>query len=161
MNSLVLLLGGNLGDKYAILDKAEELINKKVGTIICKSSNYETEPWGFDSTDIFLNRVVVVESQYNATDCLSICQEIELDLGRERKEERYSSRYIDIDILFFNSDIISEENLEVPHPRIQERLFVLAPLAEIIPSFEHPILKETISALMDKCADRCDVIKKV
>jgi len=160
MNRIVLLLGGNLGDKYAILNEAESYLQERVGSIILKSGNYETEAWGFESEDIFLNRVLIIETNFSANDCLRICQEIEIELGRVRKKVRYSSRLIDIDILFYNDIIIDEDYLEVPHPRIQERAFVLAPLTEIMPDYVHPQLKKKISTLMEECTDNCIVVKK-
>lgn len=160
MNKIVLLLGGNLGDKYAILDEAERVLEERVGEVILKSANFETEAWGFESDDVFLNRVIVIETSHSAEDCLKICQAIEFELGRVRKKVRYSSRLIDIDILFYNDDVIEEENLEVPHPRIQERAFVLAPLLDIMPDYEHPVLKKRISTLMEECTDKCIVVKK-
>lgn len=160
MNKIVLLLGGNLGDKYAIMQQAETFLIDRLGALEASSSFYETEAWGFESEDIFLNNVLVINTEYNSEQALRICQKIELELGRERKENRYSSRLIDIDILFFNSDIIDTKDLIVPHPRIQERRFVLEPLNEIMPNFIHPILEKKISTILEECADE-SIVNKV
>jgi len=160
MNKIVLLLGGNLGDKYVIMSKAQELLCERLGSLDISSSYFETEAWGFDSDNIFLNKVLVMRTSNNALDSLRICQDIEIELGRVRKENRYSSRFIDIDVLFFNDEIINITDLIVPHPRIQERRFVLEPLNEVMCNYIHPLLQKKISTLLEECADNC-MVKKV
>jgi 2-amino-4-hydroxy-6-hydroxymethyldihydropteridine diphosphokinase len=160
MNKIVLLLGGNLGDKYAILNEAEEILLERLGSVELYSSFYETEAWGFETENIFLNKVLVIRTHYTSEQSLRICQKIELELGRVRKENRYSSRLIDIDLLFFNKDIVNTEDLILPHPRIQERRFVLEPLNEIMGYFVHPVYTKKISTLLEECADEC-IVKKI
>lgn len=159
MNRIVLLLGGNLGDKYEIMQQAQLFLNDRLGSLDCLSSFYETEAWGFESDNIFLNRVVVINTPYSAIESLRVCQEIELELGRVRKENQYSSRLIDVDVLFYNDDIIDIADLIVPHPRIQERRFALEPLNEIMSDYIHPKLEKKISTLLEECADDCMVNK--
>lgn len=160
MNRIVLLLGGNLGDKYEIMNKAQELLCERLGCLDVASSFFETEAWGFESEDVFLNKVLVMNTNYSSKDSLRISQVIELELGRVRKENRYSSRLIDIDMLFYNDEIIDTADLIVPHPRIQERKFVLEPLNEIMSSYMHPLLQKKISTLLKECTDSC-VVKKI
>lgn len=160
MNKIVLLLGGNLGDKYAILKEAEEILLERLGSLESSSSFYETEAWGFETDNIFLNKVLVMTTEYTSEQSLRICQKIELELGRVRKKNRYSSRLIDIDLLFFNSDIVDTDDLILPHPRIQERRFVLEPLNEVMKEFIHPVYEKKISTLLDECTDEC-IVKKI
>lgn len=158
MTMLYLLLGGNLGDKKKIFTEARELLGKRIGKMISLSSVYETEPWGFESDDIFWNQVLKIETAFSPEEILVKIQEIENSLGRIRKENRYDSRIIDIDILFYGDQIIELENLVIPHPRIQERKFTLVPLGEIAPDLVHPVFKKSIRQLLKECTDPLNVI---
>jgi 2-amino-4-hydroxy-6-hydroxymethyldihydropteridine diphosphokinase len=159
MNQVVLIAGGNLGNRMDNLLKAELEISNLVGEIAQKSSVYETEAWGFTSDMSFLNQVFIVQTALDANEVLSIVLDIELNMGRERKKGSgaYSSRSMDIDILFFNEHILKSENLEVPHPRLHLRRFVLAPLNELIPHFKHPIQGKTIEELLKMTQDHSKV----
>lgn len=140
-NQVFLGLGTNLGDLDLNLKCAIREIEKRVGIVISQSAFYKTAPWGFESSNIFLNAVVCIETTLNAFEVLSLTQEIERDLGRLTKSNgSYSDRIIDIDILFFNQEIISTEKLTIPHPLICQRDFVLIPLKEIAPDYIHPVL---------------------
>ena len=149
----ILLLGSNLGDRKDLLDRAKEKIDEKAGEVIKSSSIYETEPWGFEAENSFLNQVIIIETDHKPANLLFILQDIELDLGRKRCDKQYESRYIDIDILFYDDEIIDEKDLVLPHPRIQERMFVLKPLMEISSSLIHPVLKKSIKELFEGCED--------
>ena len=117
-------------------------------TLIRTSAFYETEPWGMDSENWFVNAVVEIKTSLSPQELLAECQRIEQQLGRKREENKgYSDRTIDIDILFYNKDIINEENLTIPHKFVHLRAFTLVPLLELIPNFEHPVLHKTISEL--------------
>ncbi|MGL5787560.1 MAG: 2-amino-4-hydroxy-6-hydroxymethyldihydropteridine diphosphokinase [Bacteroidales bacterium] len=141
MNQVFLGLGTNLGNLDSNLKSAINEIEKRVGKVISQSAFYKTAPWGFDSDNIFLNAVVCIETSLSAFEVLDATQEIERDLGRTTKSNGgYSDRIIDIDILFFNQDIIHTERLTVPHPLIDQRDFVLIPLKEIAPDLIHPVL---------------------
>ena len=159
-----LLLGTNLGDKKANLEEALERLDKRLNgsgeptTPIKSSSFYETEPWGFNSSDWFLNQVLEVETNYLAEELLDICLSVENDMGRDRGsagshsetgERVYQSRNIDIDILLFDSEIINSPTLQLPHPRMHQRRFALEPLSELAPNYYHPILKKTIIELLN------------
>ncbi len=157
MASLYLLLGGNLGDKTKVFSDARIRLNNRVGKITAKSALYETEPWGFESEDLFWNQALEIITSHSPEEILRQTQQIEFELGRIRKENQYSSRVIDIDILFIDNQTISQSNLIVPHPRIQERKFALAPLCEIAPELIHPVFQKSIKQLLDECADQLKV----
>ena len=154
MNTAYLLLGGNLGDKKTNLQVAIKHLQLSVGDDVKTSSVYETEPWGFEHEESFLNQVLLVETKNTAYQLLKKVLAIELKMGRTRSTERYSGRTIDIDLLFFNDDVINETNLIVPHPRIQERKFALVPLNELIPNYIHPVYQKNISQLLAECDDQ-------
>ncbi|HEX7585156.1 MAG TPA: 2-amino-4-hydroxy-6-hydroxymethyldihydropteridine diphosphokinase [Prolixibacteraceae bacterium] len=153
MIKLYILLGGNLGDKQKVLSEARIRLNKLLGKITAQSSVYETEPWGFESADLFWNQVLEISTSLSPKEVLRQTQQIELQMGRIRKESQYDSRIIDIDILFFGDKVIESENLIVPHPRIQERKFALVPLNEIAPGLMHPVIQKSIGQLLDECTD--------
>jgi 2-amino-4-hydroxy-6-hydroxymethyldihydropteridine diphosphokinase len=159
MSKVYLLLGANIGNKNDTFRRAAFIIESVVGQIIMRSSVYETEPWGFQSDDFFWNQVLVLRTSLPALDILQHIQKTERALGRIRKQSGYESRSIDIDILFYDDQIIDQPDLTVPHPRIQERNFVLAPLNEVAPGLVHPILKKTIGELYRECPDKLNVRK--
>lgn len=148
MHQIVLLLGGNLGETEKIFDSARKYIEHEIGNISLCSSLYESEPWGFSHVNNFLNQVVVCHSYFEAQIVLDICLKIEKHHGRERFEiQGYQARTLDIDILFFDSEIIDTDSLTIPHPHLHKRLFTLIPLSEILPDFNHPLLNKTIMEL--------------
>ena len=125
-------LGTNLGNKKNNLKNAIKALSLELGEPVKVSSVYQSEPWGFKSPNSFLNLVVSYNTLLNAAQVLSICLDIEKQLGRKRKESLgYESRIIDIDILLFGDLLVAEDNLKIPHPWLKERLFVLEPLLEI------------------------------
>jgi len=153
MIRLYILLGGNLGDKQKVFSEARALLREQVGIITALSVVYETEPWGFESSDYFWNQVIEIVTGLSAAEVLLQTQQIELQLGRIRKEVQYNSRIIDIDILFYGDQVINSDDLIVPHPRIHERKFVLVPLHEIAPDLMHPVFHKTIRQLLEECPD--------
>jgi 2-amino-4-hydroxy-6-hydroxymethyldihydropteridine diphosphokinase len=158
MNNVYLLLGSNLDDRSAMLQQACKEISSRIGLISRKSSIYESKPWGFNSRNSFLNQVIRIESELNPAGILREILHIELYLGRKRDQsKRYSSRKIDIDILFFNDEIITEENLIIPHPGIPERMFTLLPLSELDGTFVHPVSRKSIDELISECPDKLSV----
>lgn len=117
-------------------------------SLIRTSAFYETEPWNMDSENWFVNAVVEIKTSLLPQTLLLECQRIEQQLGRKRPEgSKYTDRTIDIDILFYNKDIVNCENLTIPHKFVHLRAFTLVPLLELIPNFEHPVLHKTISEL--------------
>lgn len=156
MNTVFLLLGANLGDPVQQLAKAVQYIEEKIGVIVALSQCYESEAWGLTDQPIFLNQALQVETPYGALETLAIAQEIEHKLGRVR-HTKWGARLIDIDLLYFNNIIMEEEQLNLPHPLIQDRKFVLIPLNEIAPSFIHPKLKASNQDLLLSCLDPLQV----
>jgi 2-amino-4-hydroxy-6-hydroxymethyldihydropteridine diphosphokinase len=157
MKKVFIGLGSNLGDRMEYLREAKSMIGELIGPVVTESAVYETEPWGFESDNEFLNMVLCAETDLSPSGLLGRILMIESQLGRIRSEARYSSRNIDIDILLYNSEIINETALIIPHPRMQERRFVLVPLNEIAPELKHPVLKKSIKALLEECKDNSKV----
>lgn len=157
MNEVYLLLGSNLSDRMEMLASATGQIKKEIGEIMKASSIYESESWGFDTPSKFLNQVLRVETRLNPDQVMDKILEIEKKMGRIRKSEGYSSRTIDIDILFFNDMVVNSVNLVIPHPRLQERLFTLIPLSEIDETKIHPANNKTVRQLIDECEDKIKV----
>ena len=153
MGSLYLGLGSNIGNKAENLQKAGILIEKRIGGLISSSAFYHTKPWGYRSENSFLNSVICIETDMPPFQVLDLIKQIEKEMGRKRDTtERYEDRVIDIDILFYDDLIFSDENhtLTIPHPLLEKRGFVLEPLNEIAPDFIHPIRKKTIARLYDE-----------
>jgi 2-amino-4-hydroxy-6-hydroxymethyldihydropteridine diphosphokinase len=159
MIKLYILLGGNLGDKKRIFSAVSTLLKDRLGKITSQSAIYETEPWGFESPDLFWNQVLELSTNLSPEEVLAQTQQIETELGRIRKGNQYSSRLIDIDILFYGDKIINHEKLIIPHPRVQERKFALIPLSEIAPGLIHPVFRKSIRQLLDECGDTLKVLK--
>ena len=153
--------GSNQGNRLNSLVQAARLIDKRVGKIIQYSPVVETEPWGFKAETSFYNQVLMVETQYSPQQVLNKVLEIEQQLGRIRSGKGYSSRMIDIDILFYDEIQLAEHNLVIPHPLLHERKFVLEPLAAIAPGLIHPVLHKTISELLQQLKDTSPVISVV
>lgn len=158
MNEVLLLTGGNIGNRFNFLSKAKEAINNKCGTVLQQSSVYETAAWGLESQEAFLNQVLKIETSLDSGQLLKIILEIEEELGRKR-ELKYGPRTIDIDILFFNDEVIDRPGLKIPHPQMQNRRFVLTPLNEIASTKIHPVFHKNISQLLAECPDLLAVNK--
>ena len=154
MNVAFLCLGGNIDNRIENINAAKKAINSYSGKIVSQSELYETEAWGSDSENKYLNQVIKINTKLNADDLLKSLLQIEKKLGRKRNSDKNSDRTIDIDILFFNSEIITKKDLEIPHPRLHLRNFVLKPLNEIAADFKHPVLKKTISVLLKQNKDK-------
>jgi len=159
MKIVFLGIGTNLGDRERNLEQAVAKIEEFIGRILISSSTYETEPWGFKANDEFLNLVVKVETELTPSGLLGRILMVESLLGRVRGHKRYSSRMIDIDILFYEDMIIDEESLKIPHPLLHERKFVLVPLCEIATELIHPVLKKSVADLLEICKDKSEVKK--
>jgi 2-amino-4-hydroxy-6-hydroxymethyldihydropteridine diphosphokinase len=158
-NTVYLLLGSNLGDREQVINEAVNLIKQQIGEMVARSSIYETEPWGKTDQPGFLNLALQVQTALQATEVLKIALQIEKQLGRVRLE-RWGARIIDIDIIFYNTEVIHiEAQLTIPHPEMQNRRFVLEPLCEIAAGFRHPILNKTIGELYETLPDK-GIVKK-
>ena len=158
MNNTYLLLGSNMGNSQDQLQTAIKLIEERVGKLIRQSSLYATAAWGNTDQPDFLNQVLIIETRFGAVETLDKLLGIEKAMGRVRTIKN-APRIIDIDILFFNDEIIKEKQLTVPHPEIQNRRFVLTPLHELSPNLVHPVLQQPVSVLLEQCSDDLDVRK--
>ncbi len=158
VNEAFLITGGNLGLRTEHLHLAATAIADICGPIQRASGIYETKAWGYTHQPDFYNQVLLIKTELDAFELLKNILDIEIKMGRERLI-KMGPRIIDIDILFFNNEIINTEKLQVPHPRIVDRRFVLEPLYEIAPEFVHPIYNQTISTLLDVCSDELAVHK--
>lgn len=148
MASVYLGLGTNIGNKRKNMVTAAALLAERAGDVLSLSSFYETEPWGFDSENTFLNAALELETCCSPMELLHLTQQIEREMGRTQKSDgSYHDRIIDIDILLYGNEIIHTEELVVPHPLMQQRLFVMQPLAEIAPSLVHPVLQKSMYEL--------------
>ena len=159
MINVFLLLGSNLGNRELYLKQAIQLIAQEIAPVTRKSDIYETQSWGKADAPDYLNQVVEIETHLPANAVLQKVLAIEQVLGRERKE-KWGSRVIDIDILFYGDEVISEPGLEIPHPQLHNRRFTLEPLGELAPDFIHPTLKRTILQLKTELKDDL-IVKKI
>lgn len=138
-------LGTNIGNKRKNMVTAAALLAERAGDVLSLSSFYETEPWGFASENTFLNAALELETACSPMELLHLTQQIEREMGRTQKSDgSYHDRIIDIDILLYGNEVVHHEDLVVPHPLMQQRLFVMQPLAEIAPSLVHPILQKSM-----------------
>jgi 2-amino-4-hydroxy-6-hydroxymethyldihydropteridine diphosphokinase len=158
MKKVYLLLGSNMGNSQIQLKKAKSLINKQAGEIIRESSIYITAAWGNTNQPDFLNQIIVINTTLSPNTLLETTLQIEDTMGRIRTIKN-APRIIDIDIIFYEKEIVNEENLQIPHPLMQERNFVLFPMNELSPQFIHPVFKKTIHQLLSTCKDKL-IVKK-
>lgn len=162
MKSIYLSLGSNLGEREQNLAQAIHLLENEAGIILRCSPLFETEPWGFETEQQFLNLALELDTLLSPHELLQKCLEIESRLGRIRThtQKGYQSRTIDIDLLFFGNELVSDERLTLPHPHLQKRRFILEPLAAIAPDFVHPVLGQSIQQLLNHCTDQCHVSQR-
>ena len=144
-------LGTNIGNKRRNMITAAALLAERVGDVLALSGFYETEPWGFESENFFLNAAVKLKTSFSPLELLQITQQIEKELGRAEKSNGvYHDRIIDIDILLYDNEVLQIPGLTLPHPLMHERKFVMDPLSEIAPFVVHPVLKERIINLKER-----------
>ena len=166
MNTVALLIGGNQGNRQELIEQATALIRDRIGAVVAVSADYETEPWGDFGDDVpppFLNRALLVDTSMTAHETLRESQAIESLLGRIRptgssgiaspSNRTYHSRTMDIDLIFWNDEVVDTPDLQIPHPRAHLRRFVLEPLAEIMPDYKHPLLGLTVVQLLRRLGD--------
>ena len=158
MNKVVLLLGSNMGERHTNIKKASISIEHELGKIVQSSSVYETEPWGNTQQQHFLNQVIIISSDLTSEELMKKIISIEEKSGRIRKI-KWEPRIVDIDVLFFNNETISTKILTVPHPGLHLRKFALIPLVELIPEFNHPVLKKSMTELLHDLKDPLEVKK--
>lgn len=155
MSVAYILLGSNIGEREYLLKRAVEMMECRCCRLVASSHIYESEPWGFDSDNIFLNQVVCVNTTLSPHDLLSVLLSIEIQLGRDREHhyDTYVSRPIDIDILYYDDLLVDDPDLTLPHPRLHLRRFTLMPLCDVAPAFIHPVLKLSNVELLERCED--------
>ncbi|MFN3403038.1 MAG: 2-amino-4-hydroxy-6-hydroxymethyldihydropteridine diphosphokinase [Cytophagaceae bacterium] len=158
MNKTYLLLGSNEGDRLFYLRSAVDQISETVGKVSAKSSIYQTAPWGNQNQAEFLNQVLEVQTSLDPLKLLKQINVIEQDLGRKR-EIKWGSRLIDIDILFYNDEIIRYKDLYIPHKELHNRLFTLIPLQEIAAEIKHPVFNISVNEMVNRCKDTLTVTK--
>jgi len=154
---LYLLAGSNLGDRKDFLRQARLAVENQIGTITAASRLYHTQPWGLSEQPDFLNQALEVQTLLAPFEVLEAIQRIEKAMGRTKKKH-WGERIIDLDILFYEGEVIETERLVIPHPRVQDRNFAMAPLAEIAPDLRHPVLGKTIETLLAASEDTLTAI---
>lgn len=156
-------IGTNQGDKQCNIVRAIEKLSLALGTPTDTATVIESEPWGYNSPNSYLNTVVAFETTLSPLELLETTERIERDLGRTAKSDAkgYSDRIIDIDILFYGNTVFKSKRLTIPHPLLHERIFVLQPLAEIAPQLIHPIIKKNINEILDYLLKKQFDTKKV
>ncbi len=153
-HQVILSLGTNMGEKQQNIQRCLNLLHSKVGTIIKVSSLFESDAWGFESATFF-NCAVLMHTHLKPQKLLKKILKLENELGRVRSDEKgYQPRVIDVDIIAFDDDIVEEEELQIPHKLLHERLFVLLPLRELIQDWKHPVSKKSIEELIAHCLDK-------
>ena len=156
MQDVYVLLGSNLGDRLALISRATSMIEIEIGEVVARSALYETASWGNTDQPDFINQALQLRTNLSAQEVLEKSLGIETTLGRQR-EEKWGSRTIDIDLLFYGSSVINESNLVIPHPHLHERAFALIPLSEVAPELIHPIFGQSVSVLCRNLEDRLSV----
>lgn len=163
MARVVLLAGGNQGDVKRTLQTVQQLVNARVGAVLRCSHRYESEPWGFSAAEKFSNQAMEVSTDLTPREVLDAVQGIERDLGRNHAAEalekasggrRYASRPVDVDVIFYDDEVIDDERLTIPHPLLAEREFALVPLCEIMGKRRHPVTGETMGEMLDALRNR-------
>lgn len=157
-DSVFISLGSNLGNRVENLKIAVNRLSTLLGSPTQASSFYETEPWGKSEQPHFINQVIRWKSHLSPTNLLRILLDVEHQLGRTRTE-KWGARSIDLDLLYVGEQILNTPKLQLPHPGIPHRRFVLVPLTEIAPDLIHPILKLTHAQLLSRCPDNLTVIQ--
>jgi 2-amino-4-hydroxy-6-hydroxymethyldihydropteridine diphosphokinase len=146
-----------MGDSQALIEKARKFVSERVGEIRKASQLYKTAPWGKTDQEWFLNQAILVETKSSPREVLPVIQEIEKEIGRERKE-KWGARLIDIDMLLADSEVITLPELTVPHPYLHMRRFSLIPLKDVWPEWVHPVLHQSVAEMLENCPDMGKVL---
>lgn len=161
LHIVYLSIGSNLGNRLSNIEKSFKLITEKIGEIVISAPIYENPPIGFETNDLFLNTCIGIKTTLSPFEILYKTQEIEVELGRTNKNttQSYSSRIIDLDIIFYDNLTIENENLTIPHKQFRKRKFVLTPLNNICPNYIDPISKLSVNHLHSICQDDSSLIE--
>lgn len=157
MHVAYLSLGGNLGDRMANLEETLLFIEFNMGDLIARSSVVESPAWGMPESPPFLNQVVCIRTEHSPVELMEEIRELEDFFGRKRIPGVYTSREMDVDLLLYDDLVSDDPAVEIPHPRMHLRRFVLAPLCEISPALVHPVFNQTIDRLLTDCPDTSEV----
>ena len=158
MNTVYLQLGSNIGKREQLLSNAADKISERIGKVHVRSKVYESTPWRVDGQGKYLNQIIKVKTLLSSQETLAFILKIETELGRVRIE-KWGERLIDIDIIFFNNEIIETPTLCIPHKYMHERNFVLAPLNEIAPDIIHPKYNKTVTELFNESKDKEKIVQ--
>ena len=156
MSGVYLIIGGNLGNRMQNIRMCQQELQVYLGPIVSQSSLYETAAWGNTSSPSYLNQVLFFQTDKTPETVLAICLQIEQRMGRHRTT-KWASREIDIDILFYDQEIIEQDHLKIPHPHAHQRRFVMTPMKELAPNFIHPSFQKTMETLWQECPDSLSV----
>lgn len=156
LHVVYVLSGSNLGDRVSQLEHARSEVERRIGRMTGSSALYETAAWGKTDQPAFLNQVIRLETRLSAADVLEQLLSVEHALGRERRE-RWAPRTVDLDLLFFDTEVLALDGLEVPHPRLHLRRFTLEPMVELAPDFVHPVFRLSMKELLDRVDDPLSV----
>lgn len=157
LHDVYLCIGGNLGKRDENLEETRMFIKFNIGDLSAESPIYETDAWEMENAPAFLNQVLHVRTTMSPQELMTEITEIEEFFGRKRKPGIVQSREMDVDILFYDNMISDDPKLQIPHPRLHFRKFVLVPLNEISGDFIHPVLNKKISDLLAECSDTAKV----
>jgi len=160
VNKMALALGSNLGDRLGNLRKAMRLLRLSDVRITSTSDIFETEPCGKPDQPRFLNACAIIETEKEGEEILALLKDIEKQIGRQERE-KWGPREIDIDIIFIDQKIIDSEMLQVPHPEMHKRDFVLKPLAQVVPDWIHPVLKRSVHELASEIPEKDVTIVRI
>lgn len=154
ISRVVLCLGGNEGDRLSNLEEARDFCYFNIGDVVATSAIYESPAWGMQNAAPFLNQVIVLDTELTTKKLLQEIREMEEYFGRERSQGVYLDREMDVDILYFDAMVLDEPELQIPHPRLYDRRFVLMPLAEVVPDWNDPVKNLTVAELLKACTDQ-------
>jgi 2-amino-4-hydroxy-6-hydroxymethyldihydropteridine diphosphokinase len=158
-HQVILSLGSNQGNRLENIEHCIDLLHQEVGTVVKVSSLFESDSWGF-SSDSFYNCAVLIHTYKNPQKLLKNILKVEKRLGRVRTEtSNYQPRVIDVDMIFFDDEIIESESLQIPHKHLQDRLFVILPMMELVSDWTHPISQKSISDILKECEDKGNCVK--